>query len=205
MVAALSFQLDDPVARFFNQHRSPSLNLVDRFCNKWGDWPALFLFGTCGIALAWLNGRKRLLQILLAMLLSCMLSGVFANCIRFASGRSRPGADVPQGFYGIVTEGGLFNHMNKFRSFPSAHTACAVGFTAVVLFAEWRAGIFILLAGMAVGCARLYSGAHHFSDVVVGAMLGIGTAWWSWKQLSRNPRVVEAMLRWRSALFGGFF
>jgi membrane-associated phospholipid phosphatase len=202
MVAAFSFRFDGPVAQFFKEHHTPSLDKLARFCNKWGDWPWVTLFGMFGTLAAWLAGRRRLLQILLAMLLSCMISGVVVNATRFLTGRTRPGADVPQGFYGVVTEGGLFAHKNKYRSFPSAHTACAVGFTAVVLFAEWPAGVPILVLGLAVGCARLYSNAHHFSDVVVGAMLGIGTAWWSWRYLSRNPQAVDAMLRWRATLFG---
>jgi membrane-associated phospholipid phosphatase len=198
MLVAFSFQLDNAVAQFFSEHRSPALDELAHLCNQFGDWPWVFLYGLAGTAAAWLAGKKWLLQILLAMLLSCVVSGVLVNAVRFAAGRTRPGADVPQGFYGIVTEGGLFHHKNQYHSFPSAHTACAVGFTAVVLFAEWRVGIFVLLAGIAVGCARLYSGAHHFSDVVVGTMLGVATAWWSWRQIQRHPQAVHAMLRWRT-------
>ncbi len=201
MVAAFSFQLDNAVAHFFKEHRSAGLDRLAHICNKWGDWPWVFLYGLCGTAAAWLAGKKRLLQILLAMLLSCVVSGVLVNAARFATGRTRPGADVPQGFYGVVTEGGLFHHKNKYHSFPSAHTACAVGFTAVALFAEGPSGVVILLAGVAVGCARLYSGAHHFSDVVAGTMLGVATAWWSWRQIQRRPHVADAMLRWRTRYF----
>ncbi len=182
---------------YFLAHRNPSLNRIAAFCNKWGDWPAICLYGLCGVAVAWLRGRKRLLQILLAMFLSCILSGIVVNTTRFVAGRARPGADVPQGFYGIVTEGGLFSHKNKYRSFPSAHTACAVAFTAAALFAAWRAGVFLMIPAAAVAWARLYSNAHHFSDVVVATMLGFATAWWAWRFVRRRPELAEAMLRRR--------
>ena len=140
-VVAGSFGLDAPVAAFFAARHSALADTLARFCNKWGDFPALCFYAVIGIAGAWWSGRKWLLQVALAMLLSCLLSGAFVNAMRFTAGRARPNADVPQGFYGIQTEGGLFKHKNKYHSFPSAHTACAVAFTAVVLFAEWRAGI----------------------------------------------------------------
>ena len=187
--------------RFFAEHQNAALKRLAAVVNKWGDWPAISLYSACGVAIAWLGGRKRLLQIVLAMFLSCMLSGLVVNATRFLAGRARPGADVPQGFYGVVTEGGLFSHKNKYRSFPSAHTACAMGFTAVVLFASWRAGIFAVMGGAAVAWARLYVNAHHFSDVVVGTMLGFCTAWWAWRQMQRKPQTVEAMLRWRAGFF----
>ncbi len=54
---------------------------------------------------AWLRGWERPFRIFVAMLLSCLLSGIVANACRFLAGRTRPGVNVPQGFYGIVRGG----------------------------------------------------------------------------------------------------
>ena len=61
---------------------------------------------------------------------------------------------------------------SKFHSFPSGHTATAVGL-AVALSAlyprgRWLFGLFAVLAG----CQRIVSGAHYPSDVCLAAALG---------------------------------
>jgi membrane-associated phospholipid phosphatase len=68
-------------------------------------------------------------------------------------------------------------------SFPSGHTAAAVclygGTAAIVLMStrgwwRWVALGLAVLAVLAVATARVYRAAHHPSDVVGGALLGIG-------------------------------
>lgn len=61
---------------------------------------------------------------------------------------------------------------SKFHSFPSAHTAVAVGL-AVALSAMYPRGrwLFALFAVL-VGCQRVVSGAHYPSDVLWGAAVG---------------------------------
>jgi membrane-associated phospholipid phosphatase len=69
-------------------------------------------------------------------------------------------------------------------SYPSGHIAATIvvwGGLAIVVFACTRqralrvvaGGVAILLASL-VGFARVYRGMHHLTDVVAGAMLGIG-------------------------------
>jgi len=68
-------------------------------------------------------------------------------------------------------------------SFPSGHTAAAVclygGVAAIVLLTTrgwWRWAVLALavVAVLAVAGARVYRAAHHPSDVLGGALLGIG-------------------------------
>lgn len=69
-------------------------------------------------------------------------------------------------------------------SFPSGHVAAAVivyGFLALILRtvgarrAPATIWLFPVVAVLAVGAARLYEGVHYPSDVVAGALLGIGS------------------------------
>ncbi|MGW7196109.1 phosphatase PAP2 family protein [Streptomyces chryseus] len=61
-------------------------------------------------------------------------------------------------------------------SFPSGHTAAAVGFTvSVALTMPWVGAAAAVPAGM-VAVQRVQAGAHYPSDVVAGAAIGVGSA-----------------------------
>ncbi|MFF7360157.1 phosphatase PAP2 family protein [Streptomyces sp. NPDC008125] len=62
-------------------------------------------------------------------------------------------------------------------SFPSGHTAAAVGFTAGVAAVSPVVGAFCAVPAAAVAVERVQSGAHYPSDVAVGAALGLASAW----------------------------
>jgi membrane-associated phospholipid phosphatase len=61
---------------------------------------------------------------------------------------------------------------NPGQSFPSAHTATAVGFAVALtwLYPQGRT-LFAVLAVL-VGCQRIVCGAHYPSDVLIGAAAG---------------------------------
>lgn len=69
-------------------------------------------------------------------------------------------------------------------SFPSGHTAAAVAFTAAVAPTVPAAGALCAVPAALIAVERVQSGAHYPSDVVAGAVIGLGNAW-----LTRNaPR-----------------
>ncbi|GAA2941886.1 phosphatase PAP2 family protein [Streptomyces enissocaesilis] len=71
-------------------------------------------------------------------------------------------------------------------SFPSGHTAAAVGFTAgVALASPWWGAASAVPAAM-VAVERVHSGAHYPSDVAVGAAIGLTSAW----LVHRTPRLL---------------
>ncbi|MFF8972743.1 phosphatase PAP2 family protein [Streptomyces sp. NPDC014995] len=61
-------------------------------------------------------------------------------------------------------------------SFPSGHTAAAVGFTAAVAGVWPWAGAACAVPTVMVALERIHTGAHYPSDVVVGAAIGLTTA-----------------------------
>jgi membrane-associated phospholipid phosphatase len=66
---------------------------------------------------------------------------------------------------------------------PSGHTSSAFS-TATSLslnFRKWYVVAPAYTYAAAVGYSRMYLGVHYPSDVLVGALLGSGTAYLTWK------------------------
>ncbi|MFD5270289.1 phosphatase PAP2 family protein [Streptomyces sp. NPDC058335] len=61
-------------------------------------------------------------------------------------------------------------------SFPSGHTAAAVGFTAAVAGVWPLAGALCAVPAVMVAGERVYTGAHYPSDVAAGALIGLSAA-----------------------------
>ena len=114
-------------------------------------------------------------------LAACSLgAGLVANVLKLTVSRARPHAldlaavDVAETFSGWLP---FLSAGPGGQSFPSAHTATAVGLAAG-LAAAYPRGRW-LFAGLAagVGLQRIFMGWHFPSDVFVGALLGIAAAW----------------------------
>ena len=181
-----SFLADDAVAAFFLRLHSHSLNRIASFLNCVGDWPFHTALGIAAAGGAWWAKRKDLMRLFLAMVLASSMAGIAVNAVRFTTGRPRPNAHVHDGFYGLKKEGQWIVLENKYKSFPSAHTATAAAFAGVALFAGIRYGWLIALFGPLIGCARIYSQAHHFSDVVTATFLGLLFSCWAWRFVDRK-------------------
>ncbi|WP_308376500.1 phosphatase PAP2 family protein [Streptomyces sp. ISL-99] len=61
-------------------------------------------------------------------------------------------------------------------SFPSGHTAAAVGFTVAVSLTSPWVGAAAAVPTVLVAVERVHAGAHYPSDVVAGAAIGVGSA-----------------------------
>lgn len=107
--------------------------------------------------------------------LTCALAaGLAADLVKLLVFRMRP-YDCPLVGSVWTTFGAwfpLWNAGSSGQSFPSAHTATAVGFAAALcwLYPQGR-WLFSILAAL-VGCQRIVCGAHFPSDVLVGAATG---------------------------------
>lgn len=102
-------------------------------------------------------------------------AGCGANLIKLLVSRSRPSAtDLIQldswhtfaGWFPLGKNGSLW------QSFPSAHTATAVGLALVLAWLYPQGRRLFALFAIAVGCQRVLGGAHFPSDVLAGAAVG---------------------------------
>ncbi len=61
-------------------------------------------------------------------------------------------------------------------SFPSGHTIASFAAATVIWFANWKFGLPAMFIAAVIGFSRIYLFHHFLSDVVAGALLGIGCA-----------------------------
>lgn len=129
-----------------------------------------------GIALAgFIKHDKKLKQDALYMGAAFLFSGLVTQSTKRAVNRKRPFET-----YSFIVKrddesGGL--------SFPSGHTSAAFC-TATSLslrYHKWYVIAPAYLFAASVGWARMYQGVHYPSDVLVGALVGSGSAWLAWK------------------------
>lgn len=109
--------------------------------------------------------QKTLLYLIGAVLLSRI---VVVEAIRFIWERSRP--FVQEGIIPLIPH-------SVSASFPSGHAAFFFALSFVVYLNNKKAGIIFLILSSIIVIARVLSGIHWFSDVVVGALIGIVAAW----------------------------
>jgi membrane-associated phospholipid phosphatase len=122
-----------------------------------------------------------------------LAAGMGANLLKLLISRSRPGATdllhsaCWQTFAGWLPLGG---QGSTFQSFPSAHTATAVGLALVLAnyypHGRWLFAVF----AMAVALQRILGGAHYPSDVLAGAAMG----WLCALAVLTKPRSVSVPL-----------
>jgi membrane-associated phospholipid phosphatase len=190
-IIGASFALDAPVQRMVLQTNQGhwSHDPAAAASSKYGDWPELMIAGGLGVFVARRFGSVRWQRILLSAMIASTLSGMAVNASRLTTGRTRPRAMAEQGWYGPYHDGKWLIGQADFNSFPSGHTATAVGFAGVLLFAAPGWGIPAMIAALAIAISRILLGAHHPSDVVTAAIISLAIAWLVWEFLGRRGRI----------------
>jgi len=190
-VIAGSFLLDAPVSRLVleTNHGGWNSSSAVTLCSKFGDWPELMILGILGFFLARRFYNARWQRILLSAMIASTLAGMVVNTSRLTTGRTRPRAAAEQGWYGPRHDSKWLVGNADFNSFPSGHTATAVGFAGVLIFAVPAWGIPAMIAALAIALSRILLGAHHASDVAAGAVVALVVAWLVWEFLGKNGRV----------------
>ncbi|MEO6054636.1 MAG: phosphatase PAP2 family protein [Chthoniobacterales bacterium] len=192
-IAGFSFHYDSPVRnRILSSQgkgwkKSP-LTAVMNATSKYGDWPELMVAGAIGLAIAWRLRSREWIKIIVAAMIASTLAGALANASRLTTGRPRPRdtAELGSTWYGPYYNGKILIGDPRYNSFPSGHTATAMGFVAVFLFARPLIGILLLIPASLIAAARMYLGAHHFSDVIISTLLSFFVAWFIWQLVRRK-------------------
>ena len=147
--------------------------------SKYGDWPQLIVGGLLAALIARQLRNPVWTRILVTAVISAALAGVLATACRSITGRTRPDADsaIAPGWYGPYHNGQCLIGVHSYNSFPSGHTATAVGLAAVILFTRPLWGVPCMLVALSIVASRLYLGKHHLSDVVTALFLGLAVGW----------------------------
>jgi undecaprenyl-diphosphatase len=107
--------------------------------------------------------------------ISYLATAILTQTLKNTIHRTRPFDAYPNLIFKKGTGGGY--------SMPSGHTSAAFS-TATSLslnFRKWYVVAPAYTYAAAVGYSRMYLGVHYPSDVLVGALLGSGTAYLTWK------------------------
>ena len=138
-----------------------------------------------------IKGDKPLKQKALFIGESIVVSSVVTWGLKYSVKRLRPATSYPGEIIPAGTGGS--------PSFPSGHTSQAFA-TATALYMswpKWYVGVPALAWASTVGYSRMYLGVHYPTDVVAGALVGIGSAWLTQKGnewINRRRQVKNLMI-----------
>jgi len=152
-----------------------------------GYFPVWCLVGLALVLQDWMPRSWRTLRQAsrrgLLLFWSTALAGIFAELLKLALRRERPG--LTDGVH-VVRPWADHPWSTAQLGLPSSETAVAFAAAAILarLFPEARA----LWYGVALGCAltRVASGGHFMSDIVLGAFVGYVVASILWRRESRR-------------------
>ncbi len=122
--------------------------------------------------LFWLDIRRR--KLLLYPVIVCLTAGVVANGLKFVFTRIRPHADTNL----TALDNWLPLFSGRFldathRSFPSGHSATAVGL-AIGLSVVYPRGKYLFAIFAVLACLqRIFSASHFPSDVLAGIVIAL--------------------------------
>ncbi|MBC6493165.1 hypothetical protein BC349_19090 [Flavihumibacter stibioxidans] len=106
---------------------------------------------------------------------SLAVSGIITSAMKYSFRRDRPFVSY-RGQIQQASSGGS-------PSFPSGHTsqAFATATSLYLAYPRWYVALPAFGWASTVGYSRMYLGVHYPSDVAVGALVGAGSAWLTWK------------------------
>ncbi len=183
LALAASFGCDDAVRELVLEHPNAALKKLANWMSDLSNGYLILPSCLAGAIGGWACRSARWMKLALALLMAFALAGVVVNGVRALSGRTRPNARTPQGWYGLRYQSRWIAGRYEFSSFPSGHTGAAFGLVGVLFLGTRRARLPAAVYGFMVGWARIYMDYHHFSDVVAGAVVGLGTAYLTWHKL----------------------
>lgn len=155
-----------------------------------GQTQALVVLALLAIGLWRPDARRAAGRVALALASSALA----VNLLKVLIHRPRPWVEAPHlaSWWAAVQYSA---RESELRSFPSAESATtfAVAWTLIGLYPRGR--VPLLIAAVLVAAGRVVVGAHHPSDVVAGAMLGMALA-----EVALGRVTLKRRLDWRNAL-----
>jgi len=173
---ALAWKVDGPVDTALDAAQNPSLHLFAWWCSKLAEGWVPALAGISFAALFIVLRKPDISAKIFFVAITSEITGLAALILRILVGRTRPLADVPQGIYGVWYHGHWIIGKYEFSSFPSGHSATAVGLAAATWTVHKGWGAVATLYALLVMWSRIALQCHHLSDVVGSIILSIPLA-----------------------------
>jgi membrane-associated phospholipid phosphatase len=173
---ALAWPFDISVGTSLDATHNPSLHRLAWWCSKLGEGWVPAAVGVLLATLFLLLNRPIVAAKIFFVVLTSELTGLAGLIVRILTGRTRPLAHAPQGFYGIWHDGHWIIGKYEFSAFPSGHAATAVGLAAAAWLVDRRWGVMASVYALAVMWSRIALQCHHLSDVVASSVLAIPLA-----------------------------
>lgn len=144
--------------------------------------------------------RERLVATMVGCLIAEALARVLAKLLPF---RARPMHDTAEHWLRAADlDAGV---LDRWSSFPSDHATLFFAVATGVYCASRRAGTALLAFVTVVICLpRIYLGLHHPTDILAGAVLGIGIALLMQTQRLRMA-IARPLLAWEQRSPGSFY
>jgi membrane-associated phospholipid phosphatase len=171
-----AWTLDGPVDTALDVTKNPSLHELAWWCSKLAEGWVPAVVGIFVAAIFVLAQRPVIGAKLFFVVITCEITGLAALILRILVGRTRPLASVPQGIYGVWYHGHWIIGKYQFSSFPSGHSATAVGLAAAAWLVHKGWGAVATVYALLVMWSRIALQCHHLSDVVASTALSIPLA-----------------------------
>jgi undecaprenyl-diphosphatase len=146
------------------------------------------------------HDREHIISTLLSCFIAIVLGRALALMLPF---RVRPLHQVGLNFllpYGMV-KSRLIGH----SSFPSDHMVLFCSLCAGLLFVSKKLGVLALLyVAVFIGFSRVYLGLHYPTDIVGGAVIGVGIGWIGNLYIWRSS-ISKLIVRWSDSKPGFFY
>lgn len=136
------------------------------FCAEY--LPYLMVFFTLFILIKEKSWRQRIYFFSLAGLSVILARGFITEIIRFIHYRPRP--FLALGFQSLL------GNSDVAGSFPSGHATAYFALALAVFYFNKKWGWWFLIAAIVMGIARVFIGVHWPSDILVGALIGLVSA-----------------------------
>lgn len=186
---AVSLILDPAVQSWMTANQLRGVRSFMRNVSYVGDWVGHAVAALLGAFIAYRVKNPRWVRICIAMLVALAIAGAAARVVKVVAGRSRPSVQVDVGFNGP-------RWTAKYHAFPSGHTASSMAYFGVLAFANRRLFAALLPIPLVIAFSRMYVGAHHLSDVIGGALIGLAIAVWvaHWRrfQIANRPPTIAS-------------
>ncbi len=168
---AQSFEID--LLRKINNSNEGMRN-VSIFADKWTVPIALGIPTIIG-GIGLINKDKSIIRDALYVGASVGIDALLVNGIKLTVQRTRPFIEYPDLMTKYVSEGSY--------SFPSGHTssAFALATALTIKYQKWYVAVPAYMLAGYVGYSRMHVGVHYPTDVLAGAVLGVGSAWLTWE------------------------